>query len=104
MLEQRQKTRFGLHLPYEIHQTGGRGRISGLTKNVSADGVLFGMGAPVEIGEHIQYQLTLPSGSGAQAQVRVHCTGRVIRVDPGECAATIDSYELVRTVAASAAA
>ena len=104
MLEQRQKLRFELHLPYEIHQTGGRNRLTGLTKNVSAEGVLFGLSTPVEIAGHIQYQLTLPSGSGPRERVKVHCTGRVVRVEAGECAATIDSYELVREVAASAAA
>jgi hypothetical protein len=104
MLEQRQKTRFGLHLPYEIHPMGARNRITGLTKNVSAEGVLFNTSPLVEIGEQIRYQLTLPAGSRGMARVQVHCTGRVIRVDPGECAASIDSYEFVREMAASAAA
>jgi hypothetical protein len=104
MLEQRQKLRFELHLPYEIHPQGARNRITGLTKNVSAKGVLFGTSTPVEIGEHIRYQLTLPSGSGPHTRVLVQCSGRVLRVDPGECAATIDTYDVVREVAASAAA
>lgn len=103
MLEQRQKLRFDLHLPYEIQQTGGRGRISGLTRNVSVQGVLFVTSTPVEIGERLEYQLTLPTGSGT-ARVKANCTGRVIRAEPGQCAATIDTYELVREMAASAAA
>lgn len=103
MLEQRQKLRFELHLPYEIQLAGGRSRITGMTKNVSAKGVLFGTSAPVEIGERIRYQLTLPSGGGT-ARVHVQCTGRVLRVGPAECAATLDNFEMARESAASAAA
>jgi hypothetical protein len=104
MLDQRLKTRYELHLPFEIHQFPDRTKVTGLTSNVSGAGVLFTAPAPVGIGEQIQYSFKLPNPTGVQADVRVHCSGRVLRLEPDGFAASIDSYEIVRQRAACAAA
>lgn len=107
MLEQRKKQRFELHLPYEIHRDGGMAPVRGYTANVSSAGVLFSSSTRFSIGDPIQYSLTLPRAEWGDADVRLHCTGTVLRVEPGrdEFVASIESYEFVReTVAASAAA
>ncbi|MEI9812229.1 MAG: PilZ domain-containing protein [Acidobacteriota bacterium] len=103
-MEQRKKLRFELHLPYEIQPFGGRSRITGYTKNVGAEGVLFENSTLLSLGEKIEYYLTLPVGPGALGRVRVYCSGRVVRIDADECAATIETYEMVREIVASAAA
>jgi len=106
MLEQRIKQRFELHLPYEIHRVPGRPSISGRVKNVSSAGVLFSCGTELSKGEKIEYSLTLPRAEWGGAEVRIRCTGTVVRTDAEEAefVATVDAYEFVREVAASAAA
>lgn len=105
-MEQRKKQRFELHLPYEIHRVPGKAPISGRIKNVSSTGVLFASSTSPLVGEKIEYSLTLPRAEWGGADVRVRCTGTVIRTDAREAefVATVDKYEFVREVAASAAA
>lgn len=107
MLEQRQKQRFELHLPYEIHHDAERSPIRGYTSNVSSSGVLFSSSTRFSIGEKIQYSLTLPKADWGGAEVRLLCTGTVLRAEPerNEFAVSVESYEFVReTVAAASAA
>jgi len=104
MLEQRLKLRFELHLPYEIHAVPGRGPIQGRIKNASSSGVLFACSTRFSMGEKIEYSLTLPRAEWGGADVRVRCTGKVIRTGEDDFVASVDSYEFVREVAASAAA
>jgi hypothetical protein len=104
MLEQRLKLRFELHLPYEIHSVVGRAPITGRIKNASSAGVLFACTTRFSLGEKIDYSLTLPKAEWGGAEVRVRCSGMVIRSDVGEFVASVDGYEFVREVAASAAA
>jgi hypothetical protein len=93
MLEQRLKLRFELHLPYEIYGVAGMAPLTGRIKN-----------ARFSMGEKIEYSLTLPRAEWGGADVRVRCSGTVIRADPGEFVASVDSYEFVREAAASVAA
>jgi len=106
MLEQRKKLRFELHLPYEIQRVPGKPSITGRIKNASSSGVLFASSTRVSIGEKIEYSLTLPRAEWGGADVRVRCSGTVIRADAKseEFVATVDKYEFVREMAASAAA
>ena len=104
MMDQRLKTRYELHLPFEIHHVAGRTKVTGLTRNVSSTGVRFGSSAPVGIGETIQYSFKLPNPTGVYANVLVHCSGKVLRMEPDGFVASIDAYEIVREVATSAAA
>lgn len=106
MLEQRLKLRFELHLPYEIHCAPGKAPLRGRIKNASSTGVLFACSTRFSIGEKIEYSLTLPRAEWGGADVRVRCAGKVLRTDAKkeEFVASVDSYEFVREVAASAAA
>lgn len=66
------------------------------TKNLSSTGVLFRTGVMVELGQHVEYLITLPA-SGNGADVRIRCVGKVIRrVSDAEFAATLERYEFVR--------
>lgn len=103
MIEQRKNQRFELRLPLEIlgekmHHPKGE------TMNVSSCGVLFTAPGAIEIGEPIEYLITLPKASGARADVRLRCMGKIVRRDEvvgGEepisaFAATLERYEFVR--------
>lgn len=97
--EQRKSKRFELKLPVELVRAGSR-RVShqGETKNVSSGGVLFTHpGAPVEIGQAIEYLISLPTGNRI-GNVRLRCMGKVIRRDEEQqsLAATLERYEFVR--------
>jgi hypothetical protein len=106
MLEQRTKQRFEVHLPYEIHRVADRSSITGRIKNASSAGVLFSCSTRFSLGEKIEYSLTLPRAEWGGADVRLRCSGTVIRTDAeeGEFVASVDTYEFVREAADSAAA
>ncbi len=103
MIEQRKNQRFDLHLPFEI--LGDKAQSSkGETRNVSSCGVLFTTPAAVEIGEPIEYLITLPKVSGARADVRLRCMGKIVRSEETAAgdepvaafAATLERYEFIR--------
>jgi PilZ domain-containing protein len=95
--EQRKSKRFELRLPLELVRNGHE-RISemGETRNLSSTGVLFRAPLVVELGQHVEYLITLPA-SGQGADVRIRCVGKVIRqANDAEFAATLERYEFVR--------
>ncbi len=72
----------------KIHQTGE-------TKNVSSVGVLFQADTKVELGDPVEYFITLPTPPEADL-VRIRCLGKVVRIGETEIAATLERYEFVR--------
>jgi len=96
--EQRRSKRFELRLPVELTRAGSR-RVShrGETKNLSSGGVLFTSDSSLEIGQAIEYLISLPTGSEIGG-VRLRCMGKVIRRDDRDqaTAATLERYEFVR--------
>jgi hypothetical protein len=103
--EQRRARRFELKLPVEVVRVGSR-RIThyGETRNVSSGGILFtSVDAPLSIGQSVEYLISLPTGPRI-GDVRLRCMGKVIRRDDGQhaLAATLERYEFIRTVAATA--
>ena len=86
-----------MQLPLELLRSKENSRSSGETKNVSSTGVLFTSAAPIEVGESIEYMITLPKGSGSPATIRLRCVGKVLRSDSESAfAATLERYEFVR--------
>ena len=90
-----------MKLPLELVRAGSKRVLqSGETRNVSSGGVLFTSEAPFEVGELIEYFITLPASE--EGKVRLRCMGRVIRLEtecePASCAvaATVERYEFVR--------
>jgi len=95
--EQRKSKRFELRLPLELVRNGSE-RVSEMceTTNLSSTGVLFRTGLTVELGQHVEYLISLPA-SGHGADVRLRCVGKVIRqASDAEFAATLERYEFVR--------
>ena len=98
MIEQRKAKRFELKLPLELVRAGTVpvGKI-GETRNMSSSGVLFSADAQIEIGDPIEYLITLPTTSPTSQEVRLRCMGKVIRQeDQTTAAATLERYEFVR--------
>ncbi|MCX6638532.1 MAG: PilZ domain-containing protein [Acidobacteria bacterium] len=102
--EQRRFRRFELKLPVEVIRTGAH-RLSrpGETRNLSSGGVLFTVQSQMEVGQPIEYFITLPTGSGSDADVRLRCKGKVVRLErpngdlaPTSVAATLERYEFIR--------
>jgi hypothetical protein len=99
VIEQRKSKRFELKLPVELTRAGAR-RVSqvGETKNVSSGGVLIAHpGVSVEIGQPVEYLISLPTGSRI-GDVLLRCMGKVVRRDEEQqaIAATLERYEFVR--------
>ncbi|HUA18877.1 MAG TPA: PilZ domain-containing protein [Bryobacteraceae bacterium] len=99
-MEQRKAQRFELRLPLEVIRKGSRNLSEhGQTRNMSSVGVLFepDEGADLSIGEAVEYLITLPSSPDSADQVRLHCLGKVVRLEQTDgIAATLERYEFVR--------
>lgn len=97
MMEQRKHQRFDLRLPFEIIDSADKSKSKGETRNVSSCGVLFITKAPVEMGEAIEYMITLPKVPGTRSDVRLRCIGKVVRsTQDAQTAVTLERYEFVR--------
>jgi hypothetical protein len=100
-LEQRQTRRFELRLPFELVRAGSQRVLRlGETKNVSSKGVLFTSDSEIEIGDSVEYIITLPVYRNS-VKVRLHCVGKVVRQELGPermpiFAATVDRYHFVQ--------
>ena len=93
--EVRCAVRFPLSLPVVL--STGESELAGLTRNISASGVLFSLDRDVEVGLIVQFSMRMPRAVlGAPQDVLVHCKGRVVRCSTSHnehlAAATIDEY------------
>jgi hypothetical protein len=105
--DQRRFKRFELHLPFELVRAGSR-QVSerGETRNLSSGGVLFLTDQEIKVGDVIEYIITLPPHAEGEEGVKLHCVGKVIRLDMPRgantnkhvraIAATLERYEFVR--------
>jgi hypothetical protein len=108
VVEQRKAKRFEIKLPLRLVRNGARPVIgTGETKNMSSSGVLFATNAKIEVGEPLEYVITLMPTDESPASVDLHCLGKVTRFDAVtghvqngggqfEVAATLERYEFVR--------
>lgn len=97
VIEQRKNQRFELRLPLEIVRSGAAPKTIGETRNLSSSGVLFSSATPVDIGQPIEYLITLPRVPSARSEVRLRCVGKVVREENSGFAATLERYEFVRS-------
>ncbi|MGB8028260.1 MAG: PilZ domain-containing protein [Terracidiphilus sp.] len=93
--EVRCAVRFPLSLPVVL--SAGANEIAGLTRNISASGVLFALGEDLPVGMDVKFSMRMPRAVlGAPQDVLVHCKGRVVRCSSSHnehlAAATIDEY------------
>jgi hypothetical protein len=108
-LEQRRTQRYKLQLPLHIVQLGDqRVDLTEQTRDISSGGVCFLSPKPIDVGDRIEYLITL---SGSTPPVRIRCLGKVTRsqqppMNPQanghgddklyEIAVTMERYQFVR--------
>lgn len=96
MTEQRKAQRFDLRLPFELARVGPLGVTElGETKNISSGGVLLNSANELELGEAVEYTITLPTSNEVE-RLRLRCLGKVVRRNGSELAATLERYEFIR--------
>jgi hypothetical protein len=89
---------FSISLSVELTKAGSRSVSQTLTThNLSAKSVLMNCpSCPVEIGQEVEYFVTLPTHP-SEAAVRLRCQGHVVRRDPAlnVFAVSIERHEFV---------
>ena len=100
--EKRATRRFALRLPVAVtYADNGTQERSAQTRDVSARGISFYLDAAIATGSPIEFTLTLPAEITLTESIRVHCKGKVVRLDQGNpngkvaVAAVIDEYEFL---------
>ena|SRR5271154_3867907 len=93
--EVRCSVRFPLTLPIRVITE--KGEYDATTENISASGVLFRSDEDPGIDSWVQFLLRMPAAIiGAEADVTLHCYGRVVRSYHGQqqfhAAVIIDDY------------
>jgi len=81
--DRRSARRFLMELPVKVKlaSVGGPATAATRTRDVSSRGLYFNVDLEVKVGSPIDFVLTLPQAITLSTDVRVHCVGRVVRVD-----------------------
>jgi PilZ domain len=102
-VERRRAQRYHLSLPIQIVRLAQqRVDVPGKTRDLSANGAYFVLGANIEAGAQIEFYVTLQETRPVSRPVRLRCRGHVTRLerigvaDRWGVAATIDRYQFVR--------
>ncbi|MBV9087869.1 MAG: PilZ domain-containing protein [Acidobacteriaceae bacterium] len=106
MSDLRTSKRFALELPIDIHDQQSAARHTAISTNLSAAGVYIYSETELAVGSPITFDIKLPGQViGADSDVEIECTGRVVRAEP-EASATrggrrgvacvIDQYRFIR--------
>ena len=106
--EQRSIRRFNMQLPVTVQSREGGETIEGTTRDVSARGVFILLDSELAENSPLEFTLTLPPEITMTRSVRVHCTGKVLRVSRQATGAVgvvamIDNYRFVPEESAKAA-
>ena len=95
-------------LPLTLLRTGRPDSPEGQTRNLSSCGVYFVVPEKLELGTLLEFAVAFPPEISVTGPVRLHCKGKVTRVEQKEeslvgVAATIERYEFVREAASQPA-
>ncbi len=98
--DQRAMRRFSMQLPVQVNASAAGREVIAVTKDVSARGVYIYLDSELTEETPIEFTLTLPPEITMTQSIRVHCKGKVVRVDreqPGRIgiAAMIDHYQFL---------
>jgi hypothetical protein len=105
MEDRRASRRYTMALPVTIRANGRGGAPErlGKTRDVSFRGLYFMTDADCDPGTEIEFILTLPKEITLASDVKIHCFGHVVRVEPQEAgrgvAARIEPYEFLQASA-----
>ncbi len=92
--------RFSMQLPVQVKTPAAGAETIAVTKDVSARGVYIYLDSEIVENTPIEFTLTLPPEITMTQSIRVHCKGKVVRVErekPGKIgiAAMIDHYQFL---------
>jgi hypothetical protein len=99
--EKRAARRFALRLPVSVHYGQTEEEHAAQTRDVSARGICFSIDTAIQAGSPIDFTMTLPPEITLSESIRIHCHGRVVRVEGGGAAnkmmvaAVIDETEFL---------
>src|SRR6266403_4550091 len=106
--ERREARRFTMSLPMRVlpRETQGR-ELDAHTRDLSYRGLYFLTDANFEIGNEIEFVITLPQQVTQSGDVNIRCLGEVVRIEPTEngrvgIAAKIARYEFMPATANAA--
>jgi hypothetical protein len=97
-LEQRQSHRFNVRmsLRYRVSLKGSDSRWhSGVTRDMSKDGVSFKTRQPLPVGAHIELRIEWPARYDSTSQVDLLATGFVVRSDNSQTGVRISSHRFL---------
>jgi hypothetical protein len=103
--ERREARRFTMTLPLRVFPPEASGtELKAQTRDVSYRGLYFLTSAKFNVGNPIEFVITLPEQVTQSGDVNIRCHGQIVRVEPGEnghigIAAKIDRYEFVPAAA-----
>jgi hypothetical protein len=99
--ERREARRFTMTLPLRVAPRGKpRSEMQVQTRDVSYRGLYFLAEESFEIGSEIDFVITLPQQVTQSGDVKIHCEGRIVRVEAADngrtgIAAKIERYEFM---------
>ena len=96
--ERRQSPRFEVRLPlrYRLSEKGGDGRWhTGITRDMSKDGVAFKTRRPLPVGCHIELRIDWPARFDSLYPIDLQATGFVVRNDVNRAAVRISSHRFL---------
>jgi len=106
--ERREARRFNMNLPMRLMPREGKGReLDAHTRDLSYQGLYFLAEADFEIGNEIEFVITLPQQVTQSGDVSIRCQGKIVRVEATEngrvgIAAKIARYEFIPAAATAA--
>jgi PilZ domain-containing protein len=106
--ERREARRFTMSLPLRVMPREATGHeLNARTRDLSYQGLYFLTEAQFEIGNEIEFVITLPQQVTQSTDVNIRCQGKIVRVEPTEngrvgVAAKIARYDFLPATATAA--
>jgi hypothetical protein len=106
--ERREARRFNMNLPLRVLAREAKGReLNAQTRDLSYQGLYFLAEADFQVGNEIDFVITLPQQVTQSGEVNIRCQGKIVRVETTEngrmgIAAKIARYEFIPAAATAA--
>ena len=106
--DRREARRFSMSLPMRVLPREARSKVlPANTRDISYRGLYFLSETRFEVGNPIEFVLTLPQKVSASGEIDIRCFGQVVRVEAGKngttgVAAKIERYEFLPVSATAA--
>ena len=106
--ERREARRFNMNLPMRVLSREAKGQeLVAHTRDLSYRGLYFLAEADFEVGNEIEFVITLPQQVTQSGDVHIRCQGEIVRVESTESgrvgiAAKIARYEFIPATATAA--